>query len=212
VSVADAVQRVAQIRTWAAPAPAATPPPPATAVDFARVLAGAAAPGTAASTVAVPASAPAPASPAGGGGDVGPDAPATLAPLIRDAAGRAGVDPALLSALVQAESGYRADAGSPAGARGLTQLMPGTARGLGVTDVLDPAQNLAGGARYLRQQLDRFGDMRLALAAYNAGPGAVTRHGGVPPYTETRAYVDRVLGLYDRNRAGTAQTETVQQT
>ena len=92
------------------------------------------------------------------------------------------------------------DAGSGAGARGLMQLMPSTASGLGVTDILDPAQNLDAGSRYLKQQVDRFGDLRLALAAYNAGPGAVTRYGGVPPYTETQNYVTRVLGLYDQYR------------
>lgn len=112
---------------------------------------------------------------------------------IESAAAEAGVDPTLLAALVWAESGFRADAGSGAGAMGLTQLMPGTARGLGV-DPHDPVQNLRGGARYLAQQLDRFGSPALALAAYNAGPGAVAEHGGIPPYSETRAYVPRVLG------------------
>lgn len=112
---------------------------------------------------------------------------------IESAAREAGVDPTLLAALVWAESGFRADAGSGAGAIGLTQLMPGTARGLGV-DPHDPLQNLRGGARYLAQQLDRFGSPSLALAAYNAGPGAVAKHGGIPPYSETRAYVPRVLG------------------
>lgn len=113
--------------------------------------------------------------------------------MIVDAAANAGVDPALLRALVQAESGFNPLAVSPAGAKGLTQLMPGTAAALGVTDPFDPSQNLNGGARYLRQMLDEFGDIRLALAAYNAGPGKVRRHGGVPPYRETLAYVDRVM-------------------
>jgi soluble lytic murein transglycosylase-like protein len=101
-----------------------------------------------------------------------------------------GLDPALLAGLVKQESGFKPDAGSPAGARGLTQLMPATAAGLGVTNVLDPVQNLNGGAKYLKQQLDAFnGDTALALAAYNAGPGAVKRFGGIPPYAETQNYV-----------------------
>jgi soluble lytic murein transglycosylase-like protein len=101
-----------------------------------------------------------------------------------------GIDPALLAGLVKQESGFNPTAGSPAGARGLTQLMPATAAGLGVDNVLDPVQNLNGGAKYLRQQLDAFGgDTALALAAYNAGPGAVKRFGGIPPYAETQNYV-----------------------
>lgn len=94
-----------------------------------------------------------------------------------------------------AESRYCADAVSPQGALGLGQLMPGTARELGV-DPLDPTENLMGAARYLRTQLDTFGDTPLALAAYNAGPGAVTTYRGVPPYPETQAYVREVSRLY----------------
>jgi soluble lytic murein transglycosylase-like protein len=109
---------------------------------------------------------------------------------ITAAAKKHGIDPALLAGLVKQESGFNPNAGSPAGARGLAQLMPGTAAGLGVTDVLDPVQSLDGGAKYLRQQLDAFGgDVTRALAAYNAGPGAVQRYGGVPPYAETQNYV-----------------------
>jgi len=109
---------------------------------------------------------------------------------ITAAANANGVDPALLAGLVKQESGFNPTAGSGAGAKGLTQLMPGTAAGLGVTDILDPAQNLNGGAKYLKQQLDAFGgDVTKALAAYNAGPGAVQRFGGVPPYSETQNYV-----------------------
>ena len=112
---------------------------------------------------------------------------------ITAAAKKHGIDPALLAGLVKQESGFNPSAGSPAGARGLTQLMPATAAGLGVTNVLDPAQNLDGGAKYLRQQLDAFGgDVTRALAAYNAGPGAVQRYGGVPPYAETQNYVRAV--------------------
>jgi len=114
---------------------------------------------------------------------------------ISAAATRNGVDPNVLSGLIRAESNFDPNATSPAGAQGLTQLMPGTAAGLGVTNPLDPAQSIDGGARYLRQQLDHFGgDVTKALAAYNAGPGAVERFGGVPPYEETQSYVRRVLG------------------
>jgi soluble lytic murein transglycosylase-like protein len=112
---------------------------------------------------------------------------------ITAAAKKYGIDPALLAGLVKQESGFNPNAGSPAGARGLTQLMPGTAAGLGVSNVLDPAQSLDGGAKYLKAQLDAFGgDVARALAAYNAGPGAVQRYGGVPPYAETQNYVRAV--------------------
>ena len=121
------------------------------------------------------------------------------------AAAKHGIDPALLAGLVKQESGFNPSAGSPAGARGLTQLMPATAAGLGVTNVLDPAQNLDGGAKYLRQQLDAFGgDVTRALAAYNAGPGAVQRYGGVPPYAETQNYVRIVQANAAQYRAGGA--------
>jgi soluble lytic murein transglycosylase-like protein len=113
---------------------------------------------------------------------------------IAQAATREGLDPKLLKSMVRAESGFNPAAVSPVGAMGLMQLMPNTAAALGVTDPFDPDQNLAGGARYLRQQLDRFGDTEKALAAYNAGPGAVARYGGVPPYAETQAYVSKILG------------------
>jgi len=110
------------------------------------------------------------------------------------AAGKYNVDPALLRGLIRQESNFNANATSPAGARGLTQLMPGTAAALGV-DPSVPAQAIEGGAKYLRQQLDRFGgDPAKALAAYNAGPGAVQRYGGVPPYAETQNYVRKVMG------------------
>ena len=113
------------------------------------------------------------------------------------AAGKAGVDPRLLAAITQAESGFNPGALSGAGAVGLTQLMPGTASGLGV-DPTDPVANLDGGARYLAGQLDSFGRVDLAVAAYNAGPGAVRQAGGVPDYPETQAYVRRVLGYYQQ--------------
>jgi cell wall-associated NlpC family hydrolase len=120
------------------------------------------------------------------------------AAAIAQAAAKEGVDPALLSALAWTESGFDAKATSSAGAVGLVQLMPATARGLGV-DPLDPAQALQGGARYLRQQLDTFGGRTdLALAAYNAGPTAVRRAGGVPPYDETQRYVEKVLSRFQQ--------------
>jgi soluble lytic murein transglycosylase-like protein len=110
------------------------------------------------------------------------------------AAASSGIDPALLKGLVSQESGFDPNARSGAGALGLTQLIPGTAASLGASNPLDPAQSLQGGAQYLRQQLDRFGgDERLALAAYNAGPGAVSKYGGVPPYAETQNYVNSVM-------------------
>lgn len=118
--------------------------------------------------------------------------PDRFASIIKQAAARYGVDEDLVHAVVQAESNYDPDCHSSAGALGLMQLMPATARALGV-DPRDPARNVDGGVRYLRQQLDRFGEVDLALAAYNAGPGAVQRHHGVPPYRETQAYVKRVL-------------------
>src|SRR5205085_7228620 len=100
---------------------------------------------------------------------------------INAAAQKYGVDPALLKGLIKQESDFNPNAGSSAGAQGLTQLMPGTAQSLGCTNPLDPAQSIDAGARYLRQQLDTFGgDTRKALAAYNASPGAVQRYGGVP--------------------------------
>lgn len=104
-----------------------------------------------------------------------------------------GVPSDLFLRLVNQESGFQPNVTSSAGAYGLTQLMPGTARDLGV-DPTDPEQNLRGGARYLRQQLDRFGEPSLALAAYNAGPGRVQQYGGIPPFEETQNYVRSILG------------------
>ena len=127
------------------------------------------------------------------GGTLPPSTP--FAAQIEAAAARHGIDPTLLAGLIKAESNFDPSAGSPAGAQGLTQLMPETARGLGVTDPFDPEQSIEGGARYLSEQLRAFdGNAELALAAYNAGPGAVEQHGGVPPFPETQAYVTRVLG------------------
>lgn len=116
--------------------------------------------------------------------------------MILSAAETFDVDPALVKAVVAAESNFDPMAVSPVGAQGLMQLMPNTAREMGVDWPFDPKQNLKGGVRYLRAMLDRFGDTRFALAAYNAGPEAVHRHGGIPPYRETQNYVKRVMKFY----------------
>lgn len=117
-----------------------------------------------------------------------------FAPLIEAAASRHGVDPRLLAAVVRVESDFKPRARSRKGAMGLMQLMPGTARQYAVTDPYEPGPNIDAGARHLRSLLDRF-DLRVALAAYNAGEGAVRRFGGVPPYRETREYVRRILAM-----------------
>ncbi len=111
---------------------------------------------------------------------------------IKQASREYGVPTWLIKAVIAAESAGRADAISPAGAKGLMQLMDATATEVGVENVFDPTENIRGGTRYLRWMLDRFGSIPLALAAYNAGPGAVERYGNIPPYAETRAYVERV--------------------
>lgn len=128
--------------------------------------------------------------------------PTPYAAEISAAAAKHGVDPALLTALIKQESGFNPNARSPAGASGLTQLMPGTAAGLGVTNPNDPAQAIEGGAKYLAQQLKAFGgDPEKALAAYNAGPGAVQKYGGVPPFAETQNYVKKVMAYAEAYRA-----------
>jgi soluble lytic murein transglycosylase-like protein len=115
--------------------------------------------------------------------------------LIGQAAARYGLDPAVLHGLIEQESGFDPSATSGAGAMGLTQLMPGTASSLGVANPLDPAESIEGGARYLSEMMAQFGgNTEDALAAYNAGPGAVQQYGGVPPYAETEGYVAKVLG------------------
>jgi len=169
-------------------ASATAPPTPAagTSTDFASLASGTTA--TSTSTSALPSSVP-------------------YANEITQAAKANGVDPALLAGLIKQESGFNPNAGSGAGARGLTQLMPGTAAGLGVTNVLDPVQSINAGAKYLKQQLDAFGgDVTKALAAYNAGPGAVKRFGGVPPYAETQNYV-RVVQANAASFRSTAPSE-----
>jgi soluble lytic murein transglycosylase-like protein len=120
-------------------------------------------------------------------------APPELRPHFQAAAAQFGLSESLLNAVAFTESRFQVGAVSPAGARGVMQLMPATARDLGV-DPADPVQNVMGGARYLRYLLDRFGNnLELALAGYNAGPGAVQRHKGIPPYRETRSYVRQVI-------------------
>jgi soluble lytic murein transglycosylase-like protein len=127
----------------------------------------------------------------------GSQAGGDLRQLASDAARRHGLDPALVQAVVSVESGFRPDAVSPKGAQGLMQLMPTTAASLGVKNPMDPSANLDGGSRYLQSLVTQYGgDLKRALAAYNAGPGAVSRYGGVPPYRETRQYVDKVLRRY----------------
>jgi soluble lytic murein transglycosylase-like protein len=121
--------------------------------------------------------------------------------LVQQAAARNGLDPAVLHGVIQQESGFDPSATSSAGAEGLTQLMPGTASSMGVANPLDPAESIEGGARYLGQLMRQFnGATTDALAAYNAGPGAVQQYGGVPPYAETQSYVTKVLGYAEAFR------------
>lgn len=141
----------------------------------------------------------------GAGGEAGGEYEA----LINQAASRNGVDPAVLHGLIQQESGFDPSAASSAGASGLTQLMPGTASSLGVSDPLNPAESIEGGARYLGQLTSEFGgNTEDALAAYNAGPGAVEQYGGIPPYAETQSYVSKVLGYAESYRQSHPTTVT----
>lgn len=122
-----------------------------------------------------------------------------LLAMVDEVANSVGVDPFLARAIIQAESAFNYKARSRAGALGLMQLMPATAERFGVVDPFDPRQNIFGGTKYLRWLLDYYkGDVTKTVAAYNAGEGAVDRHGGIPPFRETRAYVPRVLDLYAR--------------
>lgn len=130
-----------------------------------------------------------------------------LAPMVDEIARTAGVDSALLMAVIDVESGGNPQAVSPKGATGLMQLMPDTGARQGASNLFDPRQNIAAGARYLRQLMQQFGDLQLALAAYNAGEGAVQKYGGqIPPYAETLNYVPRVMGryLHYRNAVGSS--------
>ncbi len=165
---------------------------------------GAAAPGSAtpAATMAVPDGLAIPDHIVADTARNGAAVPAGYAAKVAELSARFDLSPALIEALVWQESRWRADARSPAGARGLAQLMPGTARDLGV-DPDDPFANLEGGARYLREQIDRFdGDLEKALAAYNAGPGRVINAGGIPRIRETQTYVASIMGrLSDHARS-----------
>jgi soluble lytic murein transglycosylase-like protein len=185
VSVEAVIARVNELQLMIGGSAATAPSPASTA--FASQLASATSAPAATTAAAATASTPMAAGPSELPADVPYGAEITAA------AKKHGLDPALLAGLVKQESGFNPNAGSPAGAQGLCQLMPGTAAGLGVTDLHDPVQSIEGGAKYLAQQLKTFnGDVARALAAYNAGPGAVQRFGGVPPYAETQNYVRAV--------------------
>jgi len=213
-----AAQRVAQLqslieaaRQFASPGPAATAAtsptyPQAPTTDFASALQAATSADASGATATQPAALAQPA--VGGGTGAGPEAGAYES-LIDQAAARNGLDPAVLHGLIQQESGFDPNASSSAGAEGLTQLMPGTASSLGVADPLNPAESIEGGARYLGQMMSRFGgNTSDALAAYNAGPGAVQQYGGVPPYAETQDYVSKVLGYAEAYRQSHPATAT----
>ena len=122
------------------------------------------------------------------------DGAADFGPIAEQIAQENDLDSELFKNLVQAESAWNPNATSAKGAAGLTQLMPGTAKALGVSNPYDPIQNLRAGAKYLKGLINEFGSPELALAAYNAGPGAVRRYNGVPPFAETQAYVKKILG------------------
>jgi soluble lytic murein transglycosylase-like protein len=195
VSAATALARVNEIQAMIATSTGVQSPAATTGPSFDQQLmqASASGPGVAAPTATAPI--------AGASGGDGP-----YKAEIDAAAQKYGLDPALLRGLIRQESNFDPNAGSPAGAQGLCQLMPGTAAALGCTNVNDPAQNIDAGARYLRQQLDAFGgDVSKALAAYNAGPGAVQRYGGVPPYAETQNYVRQVQAYAAEYRGQSTQ-------
>ena len=182
--------RVRQIETLIAQAQGAatgTSPtsPQTTPTDFASALAAAGATSTGAAQ----------------GASAEPASSSQYDATIEAAAQHYGVDPAVLHGLIQQESNFDPSAQSSAGAMGLAQLMPGTASSMGVSNPMNATESIEGGARYLGQLLSQFGgNTTEALAAYNAGPGAVQQYGGVPPYAETQSYVSKVLGYADSYR------------
>ena len=179
-----------------------TPYPQGASGDFASALQAATSASADAAGVADPADVAYQA--ATGGGESG-----EYEAQIDQAAARNGLDPAVLHGLIQQESGFDPSATSSAGASGLTQLMPGTAASLGVADPLNPAESIEGGARYLGELMAQFGgNTEDALAAYNAGPGAVEQYGGTPPYAETQSYVSKVLGYAESYRQSHPSTVT----
>lgn len=134
---------------------------------------------------------------------------ADLTQVVNEVSGRYRLDPDLVTSVIKAESDFNPHAISPKGARGLMQLMPGTASQLGVPNTFDPQANVEGGTRYLRELLERYNfDVVKALAAYNAGPQKVERYGGVPPYYETRAYVKRIVTDFNKKKAAQQRTAT----
>jgi soluble lytic murein transglycosylase-like protein len=210
MSIEAVMSRIGQLQSMMGAPAAAAPTASTSAASFSSALASATGSNGNASMASLASplgtqAATAPASATSTSSSLPPGTP--YAAEITAAAQANGLDPALLAGLIKQESGFNPNAGSRAGARGLTQLMPGTAAGLGVNNVLDPVQSINGGAKYLKQQLDAFGgDTAKALAAYNAGPGAVQRFGGIPPYSETQNYVRIVQANATAYRAGTTTT------
>lgn len=198
--IAAVQSRIAEI-TGASATPAAPALAAPAGANFAALVQQAMGGRTAESAMSAPA---APGLPAGYQAPLepAPVAPEQIDALVSQNAAAWQVDPSLVKAIIANESGFNANATSKTGAQGLMQLEPGTAASLGVRDSYDPAQNISGGTRYIKGLLERFhGDVHLAVAAYNAGPGAVEKYGGVPPYAETQNYVGNVLDSYRKYKS-----------